>query len=51
MRNVDQPRNANARGDFGDAPSAVGMYMVKGEVSFNGGGRDAKSRSAIVGVT
>jgi hypothetical protein len=42
VRNVDQPRNANARGDFGDTPSTVDVYIVKGEVSFNGGGRHAR---------
>jgi hypothetical protein len=31
---VDQPRNANARGDLGNAPSTFNVYIVKGEISF-----------------
>jgi hypothetical protein len=31
---VDQPGNANARGDLGNAPSTFSVYIVKGEVSF-----------------
>jgi len=34
VRNVDQPRNANARGDLGNAPSTFNVYIVKGEISF-----------------
>ena len=48
VRNVDQPGNANARGDFGDTPSAVGVYIVKGEVPLNGERR--VQGSAIVAV-
>ena len=34
VRYVDQPRNANTRGDLGNAPSTFSVYIVKGEVSF-----------------
>ena len=34
VRYVDQPWNANARGDLGNAPSTFNMYIVKGEISF-----------------
>jgi hypothetical protein len=30
---VDQPGNADARGDLGDAPSTFGVYVVKSEIS------------------
>lgn len=45
---MDQPGNANARGDFSDTPSAVDVYIVKGEVSSNGERR--MQGSAIVAV-
>ena len=48
VRNVDQPRNPNACGDFSDTPRAVDVYIIKGEISFNGGGR--MQRSAFVAV-
>lgn len=34
VRYVDQPRNANACGDFGNAPSTFNVYIVKSEISF-----------------
>ena len=33
VRYVDQPRNANARRDLGNAPSTFSVYIVKGEIS------------------
>ncbi len=33
VRYVDQPGNADARGDLGDAPSTFGVYVVKSEIS------------------
>ncbi len=34
VRYVNQPRNANARGDLGNAPSTFNMYIIKSEISF-----------------
>lgn len=34
VRYVDQPRNANARGDFSNTPGTVNVYIVKSEISF-----------------
>lgn len=34
VRYVDQPRNANARGDLGNALSTFHVYVVIGEISF-----------------
>jgi hypothetical protein len=34
VRYVDQPRNANARGDLGNAPSTFNVYIIVGEISF-----------------
>jgi hypothetical protein len=34
VRYVDQPRNANARGDLGNAPSTFNVYIVIGKISF-----------------
>jgi hypothetical protein len=34
VRYVNQPRDANARGDLGNAPSTFNMYIVKGEIPF-----------------
>ena len=39
MRYVDQPRDSNARGDVGDAPSTFDVYVVKSEVSSREGER------------
>ena len=33
VRYVDQPGNADARGDLGDAPGTFGVYVVKSEIS------------------
>jgi hypothetical protein len=33
VRYVDQPGNADARGDLGDASSTFGVYVVKSEIS------------------
>jgi hypothetical protein len=33
VRYVDQPRNANARGNLGNAPSTFNVYILKGEIS------------------
>ena len=49
MRDVNKPRNADARGDLGDTFSSLYMNIVKGEVSFVHGpqGQHGKSRNAI----
>jgi hypothetical protein len=33
VRYVDQPGDADARGDLGDAPGTFGVYVVKSEIS------------------
>ena len=38
MRHVDQPRNANARSDPGNALSALDMDVIKSKVSTRRGG-------------
>ena len=34
VRYVDQPRNANARGNLGNASSTLKVYIIVGEISF-----------------
>ena len=34
VRYVNQPRDANDRGDLGNAPSTFNVYIVKSEISF-----------------
>lgn len=34
VRYVDQPRNANARGNLGNASSTFKVYIIVGEISF-----------------